>query len=101
MFKIERFPIVISDWIMPGMDGLELCRQIRSSSNSHDYVYFILQTAKAGKSNYLEGMDAGADDYLTKPVDLDELRVRLKVAARILSLHSDVRALEAILPICA
>jgi sigma-B regulation protein RsbU (phosphoserine phosphatase) len=100
LFTVDRYQIVISDWMMPGMDGLELCRRIRSA-NSDDYVYFILQTAKAGKSNYHEGMEAGADDYLTKPLDLDELKIRLKVAHRILSLHSDVKALEAILPVCA
>ena len=82
------------------MDGPELCRKIRSVKRS-DYPYVILLTAKTGKENFLEGMQAGADDYLTKPFDADELKVRLKVAERILSLQADVETLRRFLPICA
>lgn len=94
------FRLVISDWMMPELDGLALCRKIRSFKRP-DYSYIILLTAKGGKQNYLEGMEAGADDYLTKPFDADELRVRLRVAERILALQSDVQALRMIIPICA
>ncbi len=66
-----------------------------------DYCYFILLTAKVGRASYMEGMDAGADDYLTKPLNTEELKVRLKVAERILGLHSQIQTLRSILPICA
>jgi phosphoserine phosphatase RsbU/P len=92
--------IVISDWHMPGLDGLELCRRIRARAHQR-YVYFILITAYGGKQQYALGMDAGADDFITKPLDLDELRARLHVADRILGLQQHLRRLEGLLPICA
>ncbi len=100
LYRAGEFRVVISDWMMPEMDGPELCRKIRSLKRS-DYTYVILLTAKTGKENFLEGMEAGADDYLTKPFDADELKVRLKVAERILTLQADVQTLQGILPICA
>src|SRR4051812_33714303 len=71
----EEFSIVLSDWLMPGMDGVELVRRIRASQRSH-YVFFILLTAKSQTEDVIRGMEAGADDFLTKPFDLDELHVR-------------------------
>lgn len=81
--------VVISDWVMPGMDGIELCRRIREADAERGsaYTYFIFMTALGDKQHFLEGMQAGADDYLTKPVDLDELAARLLAAERVTRLH--------------
>src|SRR5262245_18864257 len=79
-----QFRLVISDLLMPDIDGLELCRRIRASNQSV-YTYIILLTALIGKKDYLEGMQAGADDFITKPFDMDELKARLGVAERILA----------------
>jgi diguanylate cyclase (GGDEF)-like protein len=78
--------VIVSDWLMPGMDGLDLCRRVRESQRE-TYTYFMLLTSMEGKQNFMQGMQAGADDYLTKPLDREELRVRLQVAARVTSLH--------------
>jgi putative two-component system response regulator len=79
--------LVISDWEMPGMDGLELCRRVRREEFS-GYIYFILLTARSGTDNIVEGLSAGADDFLTKPFDPGELRVRIRAAERVLSLET-------------
>jgi diguanylate cyclase (GGDEF)-like protein len=81
--------VVISDWLMPGMDGIDLCRRIRDAQAGRygEYTYFIFMTALGGKQHFIEGMQAGADDYLTKPIDMDELAARLFAAARVTSLH--------------
>jgi phosphoserine phosphatase RsbU/P len=100
LYQSGDFRLLISDWMMPEMDGLELCRRIRSLKRK-GYCYFILLTAKVGKGDLLEGMAAGADDYLTKPVNSEELKMRLEVAERILSLQRDVESLRSTLPICA
>jgi diguanylate cyclase (GGDEF)-like protein len=81
-----HFDVVISDWMMPGMDGLELCRRIRSLPGPL-YTYFIFLTALADRSDVLKGIVAGADDYLTKPLDPEELQIRLLVASRVTNLH--------------
>ena len=83
-YRKGRFRIVISDVLMPDMDGLELCRRIRNHRQSK-YTYIIVVTALIGKKDYLEGMEAGADDFVTKPFDPDELKARLRVAERILA----------------
>ena len=80
LLQLARVPIVISDWYMPEMDGPELCRRIRARTRE-PYVYFILVTSRGGKQQYLAGMEAGADDFIAKPVDPDELRARLKVGS--------------------
>src|SRR5256714_1163859 len=98
--ELSHFPIVISDWQMPEITGPELCRRIRGRTDTH-YTYFLLVTATGGKQRYLEGMEAGADDFITKPIDMEELRARLKVADRILGLRRHVQHLEGLLPICA
>lgn len=88
---LEEAPaLVISDWMMPGMDGLSLCRAIRSQPSPH-YTYLILLTALSGKGSYLDGMEAGADDFLSKPLDEDMLAARLCVATRILKLHEALK----------
>ena len=78
------YRIVISDWMMPGTDGLELCGRIRQQNRS-TYCYFMMLTMRSSKADFLQAMDAGADDYLTKPLDADEVEVRLRVAERILA----------------
>jgi phosphoserine phosphatase RsbU/P len=95
----ESFPLIISDWLMPEMDGIELCQQIRAL-NRAPYAYILLLTALQGKSNYLEGIRAGADDFLSKPYDADELKARLIVAGRIMHLQDHVKKLEGVLPTC-
>jgi len=92
-------PLLISDMVMPGMNGLELCRHIRSA-NRPQYTYIILLTSVSGKSGYLVGMKAGADDFLSKPFDEDMLAARLVAAERILNLQSQVKQLNGLLPIC-
>jgi two-component system, cell cycle response regulator len=78
--------LVISDWMMPNMNGLELCGNIRAMKKS-GYTYFIILTTKANKQDVIEGLQAGADDFLIKPFDPNELRYRLKIGERIISLE--------------
>lgn len=85
-FQQSQFSIVISDWVMPVMDGVELVRRIRTSP-TREYVFVILLTAKRDTEDIVMGMDAGADDFLSKPFDLRELRVRLCAGERIVSLE--------------
>jgi sigma-B regulation protein RsbU (phosphoserine phosphatase) len=99
LFQKENYSLVISDWLMPELDGLELCRLIRASETTR-YCYVILLTALEGKANYLQAMRAGTDDFITKPFDPDELRARLLVAERIVGLQDRVKRLEGILPTC-
>jgi CheY-like chemotaxis protein len=98
-FQREPFGLVVSDWLMPEIDGLELCRRIRSVEYKR-YPYIILLTALKGKDHFLEAMEAGADDFISKPFDPDELRAKLHVAERIVSLQNRVKTLEGILPTC-
>jgi DNA-binding response OmpR family regulator len=91
--------VVLSDWIMTDVDGLELCRRIRAKPSA-DYTYVILLTALNAKAHYLMAIDAGVDDFLTKPFDPDLLAARLRVAERILGLRHHVEDLEKLLPIC-
>src|SRR5216684_749042 len=100
LLQLARVPIIISDWYMPEMDGPELCRRIRARTRE-PYIYFILVTVRGGKQQYLAGMEAGADDFIAKPVDPDELRARLNVAERILGLRKEIEQLEVLLPICS
>jgi len=99
-FEKGHVPLVISDMLMPELDGLELCRRIRKANRSQ-YTYIILLTAVEGKESYLNGMQAGADDFLTKPFDKEMLSARLAVAERILKLQSQVKHLAGLLPICS
>lgn len=85
-YRRGEFRLVISDLLMPNVDGLELCRRIRNTRQSK-YTYIILLTALIGKKDYLDGMEAGADDFVTKPFDPDELKARLRVAERIIALQ--------------
>lgn len=93
--------IVISDWKMPGKDGLELCRRIRGM-HSDTYTYFILVTAqRRSRSNLEQAIGAGVDDFLKKPIGSDEIWNRLRVAERILGFNKQVKTLESLIPICA
>ena len=77
---------VVSDWMMPNLAGVDLCRRIRAADLER-YVYVILCTSKGAKSDLIEGMDAGADDFLVKPISPEELRVKVRAGARVLSLQ--------------
>lgn len=93
------YRVVVSDWRMPGLDGLEFCRRLRSQES--DYVYFILiSTTKITRESRDLALAAGVDDFLSKPIDPDELRMRLHVAERIIGFAAQVRQLESFLPIC-
>ena len=81
--------LVVLDWMMPGRDGLSLCREIRARGDE-PYTYVIILTAKGGKEDVVEGLDAGADDYITKPFDAQELRVRLRAGHRIIELQDEL-----------
>ncbi len=85
-FKQHRPDVVISDWMMPGLTGLELCRNIRAHTPD-GYTYFIMVTSHGALAEILAGMRAGADDYLVKPLDPDALQARLIPAARVTALH--------------
>lgn len=82
----REFRMVITDWTMPELDGLELIRRIRESEQA-SYVYTILLTGRSEKEDIVDGMEAGADDVITKPFDRDELRARVRAGARILDLE--------------
>ena len=84
-------PLAILDWLMPEMDGVEVCRRMRRRPDA-PYVYFILLTSKDRKEDILEGMDAGADDYLIKPFETHRLLVRLRAGRRILDLQAALLA---------
>lgn len=89
--KQRLFPILLTDWEMPVMDGVELCRAVRAAQFD-SYVYTILLTARGSTANVIEGLKAGADDYLTKPVNEQELAARLQTAQRILQLEQSLLA---------
>jgi two-component system NtrC family sensor kinase len=84
--KSDAPKLLILDWVMPGMDGLSLCRKIRETQTG-GYIYIIMLTANESRKDVLEGFEAGADDYLVKPIDPDELKARLKVGQRVLELE--------------
>ncbi len=106
--------LAVLDWMMPGMDGVEICRRVRASAHSNS-TYIILLTARTDRQDLITGLDAGADDYIAKPFDPDELRARVRVAARVLDLQASlaqrvrdleealahVKQLRGLLPICA
>ncbi len=93
--------MVVSDWVMPDFDGLELCRRVRAL-NDRPYTYFILLSGqRMGETHRANAMEKGVDDFLPKPVNIDDLRMRLHVGERIARLTERVRTLEGILPMCA
>ena len=106
--------LVILDWMMPGRDGIDICRDLRRQQDKRDYIYVMLVTTKTRAEDIVAGLEAGADDYLTKPYDPHELRCRVANGARILELQSQLAAkiaelesalthvkhLQGLLPIC-
>jgi len=89
LLQTTAVDVVISDWMMPGLDGIELCRRMRAQSRP-EYTYFIFLTGNSEKHDVLTGMEAGADDYLLKPLDFDELQIRLLTAARTTTLRAQL-----------
>jgi DNA-binding response OmpR family regulator len=115
MIADERTPyLALLDWMLPGMDGPEVCRRTRASQSSTP-GYLILLTSRNAQADLVEGLDAGADEYLVKPIDHGELRARLNAGTRILDLQArladhvkeletalgSIRKLTGLLPICA
>ena len=106
--------LAIVDWEMPGLEGPELCRRVRLDKE-RAHLYLILLTARNTPTDLIAGLEAGADDYLIKPVDLNELKARVQVGVRVVSLQArlaekvtelqatldNVRRLRGLLPICA
>lgn len=90
--KPEAPNLIISDWMMPDMDGLELCALIRAEKIT-GYVYFILLTSKKDKQDVVEGLKAGADDFVVKPFDQEELQFRVKIGERIITLEQRIMKL--------
>ncbi|QDU80764.1 Phosphoserine phosphatase RsbU [Polystyrenella longa] len=86
LFQEGGYSLVLTDWMMPEMDGLELVRRIRSM-NRDEYTYVIMLTSKSETSEIVEGMETGADDFVTKPFDRNELRVRVRAGERIVQLE--------------
>jgi two-component system, cell cycle response regulator len=82
--------LALLDWLMPEMDGTEICRRLRSAS-SECYTYTILLTGKTSKEDVVAGLEAGADDYVTKPFDVQELEIRLRIGKRIIGMQSELR----------
>jgi DNA-binding response OmpR family regulator len=89
-WKRDQHSLIISDWVMPELDGLDLCRKVRAEPGS-DLTYIILLTARTGKANYLDAMEAGVDDFVTKPFEKDQVIARVRAATRILDLHEKLR----------
>jgi diguanylate cyclase (GGDEF)-like protein len=83
--------LAVLDWMMPGMEGVQICQRIRERKD-RPYVYVLLLSARSEKRDLLRGLELGADDYLTKPFDSEELRARLLVGERILNLQDDLIA---------
>ncbi|MFM2388883.1 MAG: hypothetical protein RLZZ437_438 [Pseudomonadota bacterium] len=89
MWDAAPFEVIVSDWMMPGMSGVELCREIRARPNEA-YSYFILLTSKSETDEMTLGLEAGADDFLTKPFNANELRARLRAGERIVGMQRQV-----------
>ncbi len=99
-YQKEYFPILVTDWHMPQMDGMTLTKMVRLKPYER-YTYVILLTGHGGNENYMEGIKAGADDFILKPPDLDQLRARLIVAERIVGVQNHVRKLETLISVCS
>jgi response regulator RpfG family c-di-GMP phosphodiesterase len=85
----SKFDMIVSDWLMPEIDGLELCHKVRSLDLKH-YIYMILISGQDTRTDIVRGLEAGVDDFITKPLNLDELRARLGIGARIIQLEREL-----------
>ncbi len=92
IIELEDIPIVITDWEMPVMNGLELIEKIRSQPKSTHYIYIIILTGRSDTDDIVKGMEAGADDFISKPFDKNELRVRIRAGSRVTTLERDLAA---------
>jgi phosphoserine phosphatase RsbU/P len=100
-FDRDPVRLIVSDWLMPELDGLGLCQKVRARKMT-PYTYFILLTSQETRpQNYDLATDAGVDDFLTKPLDRPTIRMRLRVAERILRFTTEIRQLKDLIPICA
>ena len=90
LFKERFFPIILTDWMMPEMNGLELCRAVRNHKTS-GYVFVIILTSKDSKKDIVTGLNSGADDYVNKPFNPPELKARIKTCMRILELERSLK----------
>ncbi len=88
----ETIQLVLTDWLMPNLDGIGLIEKIRAQKERVEYTYTILLTSRSEKEDVVTGMDAGADDFVVKPFDKDELRVRVRAGARIIRLEHQLAA---------
>ena len=107
-------PLAVLNWMMPGLDGVEVCRRVRSVPNSRP-IYIILLTARSGRKDIVSSLQAGADDYVTKPFNVGELRARVQVGERMVGLQAELadrvneleealrqeQRLQGLLPICS
>ncbi len=93
----DRADVIICDWMVPGLDGLELCRRVRLPRQRGAYTYFILVADVEDKDHFIRAIDAGADDYYTVPIDIDELRARLATAMRVLQGYRELANHNALL----
>ena len=98
-FRQRTFRLVICDWELPVKNGLEVCMEVRKMGLPY-YVYFILVTLRDKPADLVQGMNAGVDDFITKPLTRDKLRVRLRVAARILGFQQAIDRLQSLIPVC-
>jgi two-component system cell cycle response regulator len=92
MYEADRADVILADWRMPRLDGVGLCLKVRGDDAERPYTHFIFVTANGDKAHFIHGMHAGADDYIAKPVDLDELEARLEAAGRVVALQRRLRA---------
>ncbi len=100
-FDRDPVRLIVSDWLMPGLDGLGLCQKVRDRKKT-PYTYYILLTSQETKpENYDRASEAGVDDFLTKPLDRPTIRMRLRVAERILRFTTEIRQLQDMIPICS
>jgi sigma-B regulation protein RsbU (phosphoserine phosphatase) len=99
IYQREHFPVLITDWQMPRLDGLQLCQLVRNCPREQ-YTYVIVLTSLDSRVNYLEAIQAGTDDFLTKPFEDDLLGARLLVAERLGGLLTQAKQMEGLFPIC-
>lgn len=100
LFDKDPVRVIVSDWMMPNVDGLELCRRVRDRAHTAYTFFIILTAAHTSTDDYTLAMDSGVDDFLTKPLNRELLRTRLYSAERILRYTTEISVLQELLPIC-